>query len=126
MNEFCISAIGQIAITVKDVARAEAFYRDVLGLTHLFNAGVGLTFFDCGGTRLMLGLTEPGQTSAGSSILYFRVDDIHAAFARLAEQSVKIVSAPHFVAKMPDHDLWLGFFDDGEGNTQGLMEEKKR
>ncbi|GAC1625144.1 MAG: hypothetical protein NVS9B10_11810 [Nevskia sp.] len=117
--------IGQIAVTVRDLPRAEAFYRDVLGVQHLFSAGPRLSFFDCGGVRLMLGLAEPGQPPTASSILYFVVDDIEAAFARLQAQSVTIVEAPHRVAKMPDHDLWLGFFEDGEGNTMSLMMERR-
>ena len=119
------SRIGQIAVTVRDVARAEAFYRDVIGLRHLFSAGPSLSFFDCAGVRLMLGLTEPGKPPTASSILYFLVDDIDAAFATLAAKGATIVQPPHFVAKMPDHELWLGFFEDGEGNTMSLMAEKR-
>ncbi len=120
---FQITGIGQIAVTVDDIPRAEAFYRDVLDLKHLFRAGDSMTFFDCGDTRLMLGLAEPGKPRAHSSILYFRVDAIEAAFARLAARNVTIVEPPQRVARMPDHDLWLGFFEDGEGNTMSLMAE---
>jgi methylmalonyl-CoA/ethylmalonyl-CoA epimerase len=28
-------------------------------------------------------------------------------------------------AKMPDHELWLGFLRDPDGNLVGLMEEKR-
>ncbi|HWY26137.1 MAG TPA: VOC family protein [Nevskia sp.] len=119
-----ISKIGQIAIPVRDVARAEGFYRDVLGLKHLFSAGPTLSFFDCGGTRLMLdtSLTREGATCHGS-ILYFLVPDLKAAFKRLEAQAVKIVDPPHLIAKMPDHELWMGFFEDSEGNTLSLMAE---
>ena len=27
------------------------------------------------------------------------------------------------IAKMPDHDLWMVFFRDSEGNLMGLMSE---
>jgi methylmalonyl-CoA/ethylmalonyl-CoA epimerase len=40
------SRIGQIAIVCKDVARAPAFYRDILGLRCLFSAGPELSFFE--------------------------------------------------------------------------------
>ncbi|MDB5973344.1 MAG: Glyoxalase-like domain protein [Nevskia sp.] len=118
-----ISKIGQIAVPVSDVARAEAFYRDVLGLKHLFTADGKLAFFDCGGTRLMLAPPENGQELKRGSILYFLVPEIAAAFGRLEAQGAKIVHAPHLIAKMPDHDLWMGFFEDSEGNTLALMAE---
>ena len=53
-----LNQIGQIAITVRDLPRAVNFYRDVLGMRHLFDAGPKLSFFDCGGVRLMLELFD--------------------------------------------------------------------
>ena len=53
--------LGQVAISVRDVARARAFYRDVLGLAHLFDAGPSLSFFACGGVRLMLTLPPESE-----------------------------------------------------------------
>ena len=120
-----ISKVGQIAIPARELPRAEAFYKDVLGLRHLFTANGMLAFFDCGGTRLMLdtNLHKDGQPAQHSSILYFLVPDISFAFGRLEAQGVKIVDAPHLIAKMPDHELWMGFFEDSEGNTLSLMAE---
>lgn len=120
-----LRGIAQIALTVRELPRAEAFYRDVLGLRHLFRAGDRMSFFDCGNTRLMLGLGEPGRPPLAGGVLYFAVDDIEAEFARLAQAAVTIVEAPQRVARMPDHDLWLGFFEDGEGNTLSLMMERR-
>ena len=37
-----LSEIGQIAITVGDVAKAKVFYGEVLGLKFLFNAGASV------------------------------------------------------------------------------------
>ena len=48
-----LSHIGQIALPVADVDRAEAFYERVIGLTKLYRFG-DLTFFDCAGVRLLL------------------------------------------------------------------------
>ncbi len=28
---------------------------------------------------------------------------------------------PHLIAKMPDHELWMAFFHDTEGNMLALM-----
>jgi methylmalonyl-CoA/ethylmalonyl-CoA epimerase len=115
-----LSTIGQISVPVKDVERATAFYRDALGMRLLFQFP-GLAFFDAGGVRLMLSVPEKPEFDHPSSILYFKVDDIHAAHARLAAGDVELVDAPHLIAKLPDHDLWMCFFHDSEGNTHGLM-----
>jgi len=120
-----ISRLGQIAIVVKDVQRATAFYRDILGLRFLFAAGQ-LAFFDCGGVRLMLDRPEKPEFDHPSSILYFSVPDIQAAHQRLVSSGVAIVEVPHIVAPMPDHDLWMSFFRDTEGNVMALMSEVPR
>jgi methylmalonyl-CoA/ethylmalonyl-CoA epimerase len=117
-----LTAIGQIAITAHDIDRATAFYRDVVGLRHLFRAGQ-LSFFDCGGVRLMLDRPEKAEFDHPSSILYFRVADIHGARARLAAGGAHFIDEPHVIARMPDHDLWMTFFRDTEGNTMALMSE---
>jgi methylmalonyl-CoA/ethylmalonyl-CoA epimerase len=117
-----IAQIGQIAINSYDTERAVAFYRDVLGLKHLFTAGK-LAFFDCDGVRLMLSPPERPEFDHPSSILYFKVSDIKSMFAKLVERQVKIESEPHLVARMPDHELWMAFFRDSEGNIMALMSE---
>jgi|HubBroStandDraft_2_1064218.scaffolds.fasta_scaffold29990_3 methylmalonyl-CoA/ethylmalonyl-CoA epimerase len=116
--------VGQIAVIVRDVERAVAFYRDTLGLKLLFQAPPGLAFFECGGVRLMLGLAE--GTQAGTSIIYYAVDDIHRAHGVLAARGVRFVGQPHIVARMPDHDLWLAEFLDSEDNALALMCEMRR
>ena len=116
--------IGQIAIVCEDVARARTFYRDVLGLRHLFDAGPTLSFFECGGVRLML-TTPEGSSERMSSMLYYFVTDIDAACRDLASKGVASLEAPHMIAKMPDHDLWLAAFKDSEGNSLGIMEERR-
>jgi methylmalonyl-CoA/ethylmalonyl-CoA epimerase len=115
--------IGQIAIVCQDVARARAFYRDTLGVRHLFDAGPALAFFDCGGTRLMLSPAE-GE-AGGTSVLYYFVLDIDAAKKELAGKGVTFAGEPHMIAKMPDHELWLAEFRDSEGNVMALMEERR-
>jgi predicted enzyme related to lactoylglutathione lyase len=118
-----IRQIAQISMTARDVARAVSFYRDTLGLKLLFEAPPQMAFFDCGGIRLMVGVpTEPEFDHPGS-ILYFRVDDIRSAHATFQERGVTFRSEPHLVAKMPDHELWMAFFHDSEGNTLALMSE---
>jgi methylmalonyl-CoA/ethylmalonyl-CoA epimerase len=121
-----ISRVGQIAINAHDVERAATFYQDVLGLRLLFKAGPGLAFFDCGGVRLMLTLPEKPEFDHPGSVLYFAVPDIQAAHATMKEKGVHFEDEPHLIAKMPDHDLWMVFFRDSEGNLMGLMSEVRR
>lgn len=121
-----ISRIGQIAVNAHDVERATAFYQNALGLKLLFKAPPGLAFFDCGGVRLMLSRPEKPEFDHPGSVLYFVVPDIQAAHLRMKENGVKLEDEPHLIAKMPDHDLWMTFFRDSEGNLMGLMSEVAR
>jgi predicted enzyme related to lactoylglutathione lyase len=120
-----ITGILQIAISVKDIDRATAFYRDVLGLPLLFNAP-NMAFFDCGGIRIYLASGEGAEQHGASSHVYFRCTDVAALSAALKEKSVSIHQEPHIIARMPGHDLWLMWIRDSEQNLLGVMEERKR
>lgn len=111
-------------MTSHDIARSVEFYRNKLGIPFLFQAP-NMAFFDCGGIRLMLGPPEESRDSFGS-ILYFKVEDVHAAAETLKARGVEFERDPHLVAKMPDHDLWLAFFRDPDRNALALMCEIKR
>jgi methylmalonyl-CoA/ethylmalonyl-CoA epimerase len=113
--------IGQIAVTVSDLARSKDFYQNTLGMKFLFDAG-NMCFFQCGEIRFMIGVSEKSEPPGGT-ILYFKVEDIHNVHAHLKKQAVVFVHAPHLVAKMPDHDLWMAFLKDPDGNVLGLMSE---
>lgn len=115
--------IGQIAIRVHDIPRAERFYRDVLGMRHLFTVPPTLTFFDCGGVRLMLSLPEGAENDHPGSVLYFKVADIRATHAALSARGVPFVDEPHLIARMSDHELWMTFFRDPDANLLGVMSE---
>lgn len=121
-----IRAVGQIAIAVKDRERAKAFYRDTLGLAHLFDAPPGLTFFQCGGVRLLIEVPADTAHRHPASVLYYQVPDLDGAHAALAAKGVAVVQKPHLIAPMPDHDLWMGFYRDSEDNVFALMAEKPR
>jgi methylmalonyl-CoA/ethylmalonyl-CoA epimerase len=119
-----LSAIGQIGITVTDVDRAIAFYRDTLGMKLLFQVP-GMGFFDCAGVRLMLSVSErPAETY--SSILYFKVPQIQTALETLRGRGAAFEGEPHLIARMPDHDLWMAFFRDPDRNLLALMCEVPR
>jgi DNA-binding CsgD family transcriptional regulator/catechol 2,3-dioxygenase-like lactoylglutathione lyase family enzyme len=120
MNEpGMLGPIGQIARTVRDIAAAEAWYRDVLGLPHLYSFG-DLAFFDCGGTRLYL--TAGAQGAQPESILYFRVADIRAAHAALSARGVRFINAPHMIHRHPDGtEEWMAAFEDNDGRPLQIM-----
>lgn len=121
-----LSEIGQIALVVSDVAQATIFYRDVLGLKFLFSAGPNLAFLAAGPVRLML--TQPeGQDEAGkNSILYFKVTDLASTHAAILARGAKNEREPALIAKMPDHQLWMAFVRDPDGNRIGLMSEVRK
>jgi methylmalonyl-CoA/ethylmalonyl-CoA epimerase len=120
-----LSTIGQIAMNATDMPRAVAFYRDALGMRLLFEVPPKMAFFDCAGVRLMLSLPETPEFDHAGSVLYFRVDDIDTAYTQLGERGVAFLDKPHLIARMPDHELWMSFFKDSEGNTLALMAEKR-
>ena len=117
-----LGPIGQVSMRAIDIDRATAFYQDTLDLPLLFRAGT-LSFFNCG-VRLMLSLPEKDFDHPGS-VLYFRVSDIAAVHVTLVGRGVTFLGDPHLIARMPDHELWMAFFRDSEGNTLALMEERR-
>lgn len=117
-----ISRLGQVSINVHDLDRAIAFYRDTLGLPLLFTAG-GMAFFDCAGARLMLARPEKPGFDHPSSILYFTVPHIVAAYSQMLGNGAAFEAEPRLVAKMPAYDLWMAFFRDSEQNLLALMSE---
>ena len=120
-----IEKLGQVALTVRDVERSVAFYRDALGLRFLFAPMSTLAFLMIGDVRLMLSAPEGEFTPGGSTVLYLRVADIDAAYAALGARGVSFIDAPHLIARMPDHELWMCFFRDPDGHTLALMSERR-
>lgn len=114
-----IDTIGQVAITVDDLARAKGFYQNILGLKFLFDAG-NLAFFQCGTVRLMLTTPERPEPRGGT-ILYYKVAGIHATCAAIKSRGAALLEEPHLIAKMPDHDLWMASLKDPSGNILGIM-----
>lgn len=121
------TALGQVALTVSDVERSTAFYRDKVGLRFLFTAGPSLAFLDLGGVRLMLSAPE-GEFAPGGSgtVLYIKVPDISASYDAMRGRGVEFIDEPHLIAPMPDHDLWMTFFRDPDRHTLALMCERPK
>lgn len=123
---FGLSEIRQIAVNAHDIDRAVAFYRDKLGMKHLFSVPPKLAFFDCNGIMLMLSLPETEEFDHPSSVIYFGVEDIHDATSTLTERGVEFREQPTFVADMGTYELWMSFFSDSEGNMLALRSEVQK
>jgi len=120
-----LGAIGQIHVSVTDIDRAVAFYRDVLGVPFLFRVpGQPMAFFDCDGVRLYLGVPESPEFRS-SPVLYFTVDDVHEAYTALAQRGVEFRDEPHLVNRTEDSELWMAFFRDPDGTNLAVMVERR-
>lgn len=121
-----LGPIGQISRQVKDIETAVAWYRDVLGLPHLYTFGE-LAFFDCHGIRLFLSAGDNEGAQPGDSVLYFRTDDIEGAFKDLSGRGVRFRGAPHLIHRHADGmEEWMAFFDDPEGRPLALMSQVRK
>jgi DNA-binding CsgD family transcriptional regulator/catechol 2,3-dioxygenase-like lactoylglutathione lyase family enzyme len=122
-TETKLGPIAQITRSVRDIHQSEDWYRNVLGLPHLYTFG-NLAFFDCGGVRLMLSQESPAP--AAESILYLRASNIEAAHALLRSRGVVFINAPHMIHKHADGtEEWLAMFNDQEGRPLGLMAQAR-
>ncbi|MDQ6612819.1 MAG: VOC family protein, partial [Gemmatimonadota bacterium] len=118
---FHIDGIAQIHISVSDLPRAVAFYRDILDLALLFEVPAqSMAFFDCGGVRLYLGRPENPEHRS-QSFIYYRVPSMTAAFDTLSARGVEFSGAPHAVHTTDTYTLWLAAFRDPDGNYLHLM-----
>ena len=124
-SEFKLDQILQISINAHDLKRAESFYKDTLGMRHLFTVP-SMAFFDCGGVRLMVAIASSPDLDHPSSIIYFKVSDIQAAYQTLTTRGVHFVNQPTMVAQMPTYELWSVSFKDSEQNILSLMAEVPR
>jgi methylmalonyl-CoA/ethylmalonyl-CoA epimerase len=119
-----LSHIEQIAIPVRELARATAFYRDMLGMKLLFEVPPTLAFFDCDGIRLALSTSSDPMYDPPGSVVYYRVADIEAAHLELEGRGVEFLQGPHKIAELGDVEIWMAFFEDTEGNTLAITSEK--
>jgi catechol 2,3-dioxygenase-like lactoylglutathione lyase family enzyme len=116
-----LGPIGQVSRQVRNIDAAVTWYRDVLGLTHLFTFGT-LAFFDCHGVRLFLSAGEKEVGEPGDSVLYFRTPDIEAAHRRLTDRGVVFRGAPHLIHRHASGvEEWMAFFEDLDGKILALM-----
>ena len=125
MSATNLSRIKQIAVPVDDVAAAKSFYNDVLGMQHLFDAPPALSFFDCGGVRLMLcGPAAQGKDGDKQhAVLFYDVSDIKKTYAEIKAAGAPSLAAPHIIARMNGRDVWVAELGDGHGNNVSLISE---
>lgn len=114
-----ILGVAQVALTVTDLVAAKAFYGELLGLTHLFDAPQ-ISFFDAGGVRIMLS-AQGGKPAERSTLVYFRVADASAAHQHLSSRGVHFEQPPHVIGRIGERDVWLAWCSDPDGNLIGLM-----
>lgn len=115
-----IAGIAQIALASADPNALVAFYRDTLGLPVLFEAS-GMTFFQSGATRLMIGPAQPDQKVGGDAVIYFEPRDWSAAEAKLEAVGVAFLHAAQVVQRAEGRELALRPFKDPEGHALALL-----
>jgi catechol 2,3-dioxygenase-like lactoylglutathione lyase family enzyme len=119
-----VRTIGQIHVSVSDIDRSVAFYRDVLGARFLFQVpGQPMAFFDLDGVRLYLGAPESPDFRS-TPVLYFTVADVDEAYEALRDRGVEFVDAPHVVHRTEGSELWMAFFRDPDGTNLAIMAER--
>ena len=124
-SKVAFSKIRQIAIPVREITEATRFYRDTLGMRHLFDAPPALSFFDCGGVQLMLAGPE-GQGKDGNQqhgVLFYDVSDIKATHAKVKSSGAMSLEEPRVIARMNGREIWISSISDGQGNVVGLMSD---
>jgi len=108
----------QVALTTRDAERSKSFYRDVLGLTLLFEVP-NMTFYQLGDMRLMIGV-EPSMTPGGS-VLYIDAPDIDTLGSELEKRGVRFSGEATVVQRTDKGELKLREFRDPDGNPLALM-----
>jgi len=124
-SKVSLSKIRQVALPVNDVATATRFYRDTLGMRHLFDAPPALSFFDCGGVQLMLAGPEAQGKDGGEqhAVLFYDVSDIKDAHGKIKSSGARSIEEPRVIARMNGREIWISSFDDGQGNVVSLMSD---
>jgi predicted enzyme related to lactoylglutathione lyase len=117
-----IQKISQVSIRVHDLDVATPFYQETLGLTLLYREP-NMALFDCNGIRILLGTPESPKFDHPSSVFYFYVEDIQAAYENLVSCGVPTVSKPHKIAEFGGKEIWMAFFHDPNENVHALTSE---
>ncbi|HVZ92535.1 MAG TPA: VOC family protein [Rhizomicrobium sp.] len=112
--------LAQVALTCRDLDRARSFYRDILGLPLMFEAG-NMLFFQLDGLRLMIGKEETPGSAIGGAVIYFDAPDLEALAAALEARGVRFEGPAETLQRTATHELKLRAFRDPDGNAIALM-----
>jgi extradiol dioxygenase family protein len=115
-----LSKLAQIALSSRDVPKATAFYRDVLGLKLMFEVS-GMAFFDAGGTRLMIGPAHHQGALQNNTYVYFDAGDWYATEDALMKRGLKFEQDAEVVQRAEGKEHALRFFKDPDGNALAIM-----
>ncbi len=115
-----LSKLAQIALSTRDLPKAVAFYRDVLGLKLMFEVS-GMAFFDAGGTRLMIGPAHHQGDLQNNTYIYFDAGDWHATEAALIARGLRFEREAEVVQREGGKEHALRFFKDPDGNALAIM-----
>ena len=115
-----LNGIVQVALASADPARLAAWYRDTLGIPPAFEAG-GMTFFQAGAMRFMIGPAQPGQTIGGDAIIYFDTKEWAQASKALEAKGVAFLGDAAAVQQAPGRELMVRAFKDPEGHRLALL-----
>ena len=106
--------LSYVNISVSDLDRSVAFFKDTLGLPLNFaEAGFGYASFGTKPASFGMAQTDDATQYGRHTGVGFMVDDLDAAHAELAEKGVEFVQPP---TKQP----WGGYmalFEDPDGNV---------
>ncbi|MNS27648.1 Glyoxalase-like domain protein [compost metagenome] len=113
-----IQGVDFVALPATDLARAVAFYRDILGLVPNDQFGGHFIEFEAGGMTLAVfdpaAMGRPFEAVTAGAVA-LRVPDVAAATAELKAKGVTFLSDPF------DSGVCHGaFFQDSEGNSLAL------
>ena len=111
-------------LPAQDLERAQAFYRDKLGLTPTQDMGGLVMYQQAGGTGFLLYATG-GKASGTHTQLVFEVQDVEKAVKDLKAKGVRLEEYDTPTLKTVDGVAEIGgakaaWFNDSEGNLIGL------
>lgn len=116
----------QIAAGVNDLDESIEFYQNILGAKFVARYDPpGLGFFDFDGVRLLL------EKGASKATMYFKVDDIDAAYDALKAKGVAFDQPPQMIFADEQgvfggkgEEEWMAFFKDPGDNILALASRK--
>jgi catechol 2,3-dioxygenase-like lactoylglutathione lyase family enzyme len=120
-----LSAIDQIGMSCTDLAEAQRFYCEILGLRYGGEVPGMSKFFDCNGVNLIM---FKADKVGPASVIYFKVEGIAGKIQEKVELLRKLGVEIHQDARRiaenwKGYDVYLAFFKDPFGNLLSLKSD---